>query len=469
MDYEIQPFSREREIIVDAGRLASRRHIAHCLIEADVTRVRELLRAAATSGNSLSFTAFVVASLATAIGEVPTVQAYRDWRRRLLVFHDVDVVTMIEPEAGAVAIPHIVRTANRKTVREITEELRSIQLNPDSSEQHGGLVALAPRLPRSARGLFYWALRENPRWFKRLAGTVVVTSVGMFGKGGGWGLGFLPMHTLGLAVGGIAEKPGVYEGEVAIREYVNLTLSFDHDIVDGAPAAMFAKTLRELIETATCWERETQRGDGGLIVAQIDYDSIAEIYDLYATADYDIPFLVSEVRKVSGPALELMAGTGRVSIPLLEAGAKLTCVDGSPGMLDVLAAKLTRMGLHAEICCIRRAAAGAVRKLRARDPPVPGFHGACFRRRSRRHYTRCSRAFCPVVASSVRFTTRRSAAPTWTACRVRSGRFQPRAARWSSRGLSRAVIRSSLDTSSSNSMGRTGVWSGSDCSRWSSL
>jgi SAM-dependent methyltransferase len=89
-----------------------------------------------------------------------------------------------------------------------------------------------------------------------------------------------------------------------------------------------------------------------LIVARIDYDSIAEIYDLYATADYDLPFFVSEVRKVGGAVLELMAGTGRVSIPLLEAGTKLTCVDGSQGMLDVMARKLTRMGLHAEIRCM---------------------------------------------------------------------------------------------------------------------
>ena len=251
MDYEIQPFPREREIVIDAGRLGSRRHIIHCLLEADVTRARELLREATTGGGRVSFTAFLVASLARAIGEVPTVQAYRDWRRRLVVFHDADIVTMIEPEAGAVAIPHIVRAANRMTVREISAELRSIQLNQDSSEQHGGLVALAPRVPGPARGVFYWALRKNPRWFKRLAGTAVVTSVGMFGKGGGWGLGFLPMHTLGLTVGGIAEKPGVYEGGVVIREYVNLTLSFDHDIVDGAPAARFAKVTRELIETAT--------------------------------------------------------------------------------------------------------------------------------------------------------------------------------------------------------------------------
>lgn len=81
----------------------------------------------------------------------------------------------------------------------------------------------------------------------------------------------------------------------------------------------------------------------------IDYDSIAEIYDLYANADYDIAFFVSEVQKVKGPVLELMAGTGRVSVPLLKAGAKLTCVDGSQGMLDVLSRKLTSGGLHADV------------------------------------------------------------------------------------------------------------------------
>ena len=104
-------------------------------------------------------------------------------------------------------------------------------------------------MPAVIRDLFYWVIRKNPPWFKEYAGTVVVTSVGMFGQGGGWGLGFLPMHTLGLTIGGIAEKPGVREGHIEIREYLNLTISFDHDIVDGAPAARFAQRLKELIES----------------------------------------------------------------------------------------------------------------------------------------------------------------------------------------------------------------------------
>jgi pyruvate/2-oxoglutarate dehydrogenase complex dihydrolipoamide acyltransferase (E2) component len=255
--FDILPFPPGREVVVDAGYLGSKRHIIYGLAEVDVTKARELRRLLATRDNTkLSFTAFIVASFSRAIASNPTVQAYRDWRRRLVVFHDVDVVTMIEPELGVVAIPHIIRNANRRTVREISDEIRSIQANPERSEQSGTLISLAPRLPRFVRLLFFWAVKKNPHWFKRIEGTAVVTSVGMFGEGGGWGIGFLPTHTLGLTVGGIAQKPGVHAGQVEVREYLNLTISFDHDIVDGAPAARFTRELIELIETATLLEEE---------------------------------------------------------------------------------------------------------------------------------------------------------------------------------------------------------------------
>ena len=52
-----------------------------------------------------------------------------------------------------------------------------------------------------------------------------------------------------MTVGGIAEKPGVVNGTIAIREYLSLTISFDHDIIDGTPAARFTERLKELIES----------------------------------------------------------------------------------------------------------------------------------------------------------------------------------------------------------------------------
>ncbi len=76
-----------------------------------------------------------------------------------------------------------------------------------------------------------------------MAGTVGITAVGMFGKGqGGWGL--VPViHGLALIVGSIAWKPAVVEGRIEPREILNLTVVFDHDVIDGAPATRFTRQI----------------------------------------------------------------------------------------------------------------------------------------------------------------------------------------------------------------------------------
>ena len=85
--------------------------------------------------------------------------------------------------------------------------------------------------------------------------------------------------------------------------------------------------------------------------SNIDYDSVAELYDLYVTASYDFDFFLAEAAKANGPVLELTAGTGRLSLPLLEAGVALTCVDVCCGMLEILARKARARGLAFEAIC----------------------------------------------------------------------------------------------------------------------
>lgn len=70
----------------------------------------------------------------------------------------------------------------------------------------------------------------------------------MFGKGSGWAIP-VPAHNLSVTVGGISEKPGVVKGEVKVREYLCITASFNHDTIDGAPAARFMQRLKELVES----------------------------------------------------------------------------------------------------------------------------------------------------------------------------------------------------------------------------
>lgn len=250
--FQAVPFPRERQNIVDALAVGSHRHIVHALVEFDVTKARQLIREhKARTGETLSFTAFVVACLARAVDADKHLHAYRDWRNRLVLFDDVDLVAIVESEVDRVAIPHIIRSANRKTLRQVHGEIRRVQSEPGTSEQRSGwLMKLSLLAPRITRRLFFWAMRKSPHWLKRTSGTTLVTAVGMFGLGGGWGIGIVPLHTLAVTVGGIAEKPGVVDGRIEIREYLQLTVSVDHDIVDGAPAARFARRLRELIESA---------------------------------------------------------------------------------------------------------------------------------------------------------------------------------------------------------------------------
>ena len=83
----------------------------------------------------------------------------------------------------------------------------------------------------------------------------------------------------------------------------------------------------------------------------IDYNQVAELYDLYVHTDYDFDFFTSEIKAKGTKVLELAAGTGRLSIPIIEAGAVLTCLDISQGMLNVLSEKLQKKNLSARIVC----------------------------------------------------------------------------------------------------------------------
>ena len=79
------------------------------------------------------------------------------------------------------------------------------------------------------------------------------------------------------------------------------------------------------------------------------YARIAELYDSFVKTDYDIPFFLDQARSRGGEILELMAGTGRLTLPLLQAGFRVTALDISPDMLTILGRKLRQRGLSTEV------------------------------------------------------------------------------------------------------------------------
>lgn len=251
--FTVQPFPRSRRLVLDAMHAGSRKHMIHGLVDFDVTEPRRILREhKARTGESLSFTAFVLHCVGAAVAQEPAIHACRDWRGRLLLFDDVDVNTLIEIELEGKRFPlaYVVRAVNRRSLRELHDDIRDVQKNPQRSHGEGTFDVMRwyVRLPGFVRRLAYRILPLNPQWLKRIGGTVSVTAVGMFGEGGGWGIP-IPLYTLNLTLGGISWKAAVVDGAVVPREMLDVTLSFDHDVVDGAPAARFAERLRALIES----------------------------------------------------------------------------------------------------------------------------------------------------------------------------------------------------------------------------
>ena len=252
-DYQAVPYSKYRRWMVAAYRWTARhKHMIHGLIDVDVTRARALLREhQAQTGESLSFTAFLATCLAKAVDEHKAVQAYRQGGKQLVLFEDVDIYTVIEHDVAGEKhiVPYVIRAANRKTLHELHHEIRAAQ-GADVSDFLKRMPFLL--LPTVLFRFFFWAFagigRRHARLWKSTVGTVGISAVGMFGNGAGWGIPPATPTTLMLTVGGIGEKRAVVDGHVVVREYLSLTISVDHDIVDGAPAARFTRRLKELIE-----------------------------------------------------------------------------------------------------------------------------------------------------------------------------------------------------------------------------
>jgi pyruvate/2-oxoglutarate dehydrogenase complex dihydrolipoamide acyltransferase (E2) component len=249
--YQLIPYPRYMRFAAAAYQSVRRKPMIHGLLDVDVTEARARLREhKARTAESLSFTAFLCACLGKAVEEHKAVQAFRLSGNRLILFDDVDICIRIERELAGqkYVVPYIVRTANQKTFRELHDEIRAAQAT-DTRDRLTRFSFLPVALYRPFIWTFTRIARRRPQVWKENMGTVGVTSVGMFGRGAGWGIPLAAPTPLMVTVGGIGERQTLVEGHVEVREYLSLTISVDHEVVDGAPATRFTQRFKELIES----------------------------------------------------------------------------------------------------------------------------------------------------------------------------------------------------------------------------
>jgi len=257
-DYLEEDFPHNRKIIVDA--LEQYKYYNHIvgLFELDVTDAMVIFERYKAKGKPLSFTSWIMKCIAEAVKIHPVIHTLRKGRKKTITFEDVDIKCMVEKddaEGNKIPIHYIIRKANEKSFLEIQEEIRVAQKYKEEKRRgekkikrfQGNIMML----PKFARRIVWHSVMTNPMNVKKHLGTIGVSALGMYGKGiNGWAIPRTP-HSTQLLLGAIIKKPVVTDdNQIKIRSILNVTVSFNHDTVDGGPAVRFVKTLQELTESA---------------------------------------------------------------------------------------------------------------------------------------------------------------------------------------------------------------------------
>jgi pyruvate dehydrogenase E2 component (dihydrolipoamide acetyltransferase) len=184
-------------------------------MDVDMTEARKL-----HEETQASYTDILVKAVAEALKEHSFVNSSLEGEK-IKVYEDINVGVAVATEKGLV-VP-VVHNADKLSLKDISSAVKALV---DKAKE--GKLA-----------------KED-----LTGGTFTVTNLGMYGVDF-----FIPIinppETAILGVGRVAEKPVVADKAVVVKHVMNLSLAYDHRVVDGAPAAQFLRRVKQLLETTS--------------------------------------------------------------------------------------------------------------------------------------------------------------------------------------------------------------------------
>jgi pyruvate dehydrogenase E2 component (dihydrolipoamide acetyltransferase) len=219
---KIEPMSVMRKKIAEHMVLSAQTspHV-YSVYEVNFARVTALRDQRKTeyeaAGAKLTYTAFIAKAIVDALRQFPFVNASIDGDK-IVYKKDINLGIAVALEHGLI-VP-VIRSADEKNllglsraINDLAQRARAKKLNPDEVQQ----------------------------------GTFTITNPGIFGALYGMPLINQPQVAI-LAVGTIEKRPVVIDDAIAIRPMCQLTLGYDHRLIDGADAGRFLSFVKERLE-----------------------------------------------------------------------------------------------------------------------------------------------------------------------------------------------------------------------------
>ena len=183
--------------------------------EVDVTQLIDRRQEVRQDFNA-TYTDFIVQACAHALKQHPRMNASLEGNTIHLNNH-IHVGLAVALDEGLI-VP-VVRDTDKKSLRDIAEEAKTLAEKARASQLKLEEVS---------------------------GGTFTVSNLGMYGVDSFTPIINAPQSGI-LGVGRIVEKPVIYRGEVTRRSMLVLSLTFDHRVIDGAPAGAFLQTVADLL------------------------------------------------------------------------------------------------------------------------------------------------------------------------------------------------------------------------------
>lgn len=210
-------------------RIGENMSIAHLAVppvthveECDVTQLdatRKIANQRRQGGTKLTYLPFIVKAVVNALQEFPALNASLDEAAGEIVFHGRYNIGVAVDTSNGLVVP-VIHDADRMRLRDIATEIE--------------------RLAGAARD-------GNLRNDELRGGTFTVTSPGPFGGLMATPIVFHPQSGI-LGVHRALDRAVVRDGQIVIRKMMNLSITFDHRVLDGVTAAKFCLRVVESLE-----------------------------------------------------------------------------------------------------------------------------------------------------------------------------------------------------------------------------
>ena len=213
----VLPFAGMRKVIAD-NMMASIHNMAHAYhkIKADTTELNKIRGSYKEMDISISYTDLLIKIVTKALLENPMMNASLE-EKGIVQRPYVNMGVAVAIKDGLI-VPNIKNTQNMN-LSEISEKRKELV----EMTKNGSL-----------------------KKYDYSKGTFTITNLGMFGLDEFYAI-INPPEAGIIAVGNIVETPVVINGKIVIKPLMTITLTYDHRIVDGAPAAIFMQRIKQLI------------------------------------------------------------------------------------------------------------------------------------------------------------------------------------------------------------------------------